>query len=199
MVIACLAAVLAVILLPALVKLKARSSRIGCVNDMKQIAIAFRTWSLDNSDHFPMQVPVTNGGTMELVASGAVYTHFQVMSNELSTPRVLLCPNDTRRNYATNFTVDLTDKNISYFVNTSATNGDASSLLCGDRNITNRAPGGSRLVSFTKADSIGWTREIHSGKGNVAFGDDSVGSFTNGTTDLIIRMGSGKTNWLAVP
>jgi hypothetical protein len=102
--------------------------------------MAFCTWSLDNNDHFPMQVFVTSGGTQELIASGLVYSHFQVMSNELSAPKILVCPNDEKRSYATNFGVDLTDRNLSYFVNTDATNGDGSSLLSGDRNITNRAP-----------------------------------------------------------
>src|SRR5205085_8808294 len=102
-------ALLAAIFLPALAKSKARSSRLGCTNCLKQIGLAFRSWSLDNNDQFPMRVSVTNGGTMELVASGVVYPHFQVMSNELSTPKILLCPNDEKRSYATNFAVDLTD------------------------------------------------------------------------------------------
>jgi hypothetical protein len=36
-----------------------------------------------------MQVSVTNGGTMELVNGGTVFEHFLVMSNELSTPKLL--------------------------------------------------------------------------------------------------------------
>ena len=66
-----------------------------------------------------MQVSVTGGGTMELVAGGAVYPHFQVLSNELSTPRVLLCPNDDKQAWATNF-LDLADTNLSYFLNVDA-------------------------------------------------------------------------------
>ena len=190
---------LASLLLPALARSKARSSRLNCTNNMKQIALAFVSWSLDNSDHFPMQVTVTNGGTLELKANGAVYPHFQVMSNELSTARILLCPNDEKRSYATNFTIDLTDRHLSYFVNVNATNKDGSSLLSGDRNITNRAHANSRLVSLTKADTIAWTREIHLEKGNLAFLDGRVGSFTNGRVGAAIKIGDGSTNWLAVP
>ena len=146
-----------------------------------------------------MQVSVTNGGTMELVASGVVYPHFQVMSNELSTPTILLCPNDEKRSYATNFAVGLTDRNVSYFLNMHATNADGSSLLSGDRNITNRAPAGSRLVSLTKADSIAWTKEIHTEKGYLGFGDGRVDSFSNGSVGSAIKIGGGTTNWLAVP
>ena len=145
-----------------------------------------------------MQVSVTNGGTMELIASGVVYPHFQAISNELSTPKILLCPKDKKRSWATNFT-NLTDRNLSYFLNMDATSGDSSSLLCGDRNITNKAQAGIRLVSLTKTDSIAWTKEIHSEKGSLVFGDSTVGSFTNGSLGASIKIGDGKTNWLAVP
>ncbi len=146
-----------------------------------------------------MQVSVTNGGTKELVASGVVYPHFQVMSNELSTPRILLCPNDEKRSYATNFAVGLTDRNLSYFLNMNATNADGSSLLSGDRNITNRAPAGGRLVPLTKADTIAWTKDIHSKKGYLVFGDARVDLFNNGNVGAAIKIGEGTTNWLAVP
>jgi len=136
---------------------------------------------------------------MELVASGIVYPHFRVMSNELSTPKVLLCPNDEKRSYATNFDVDLTDRNLSYFVNVASTREDGSSLLSGDRNITNRARAGSRLVSLTKADTIGWTKEIHLEKGHLGFSDGRVDSFSNGSVGAAIKIGDETTNWLAVP
>jgi len=136
---------------------------------------------------------------MELVTSGVVYPHFQVMSNELNTPKILLCPVDEKRSYSTNFALDLTDRNLSYFLNMNATNADGSSLLSGDRNITNRAPAGTRLVSLTKADSIAWTKEIHCEKGHLGFGDGRVDSFSNGGVGGAFKIGDGTTNWLAVP
>lgn len=172
---------------------------LNCSNNMKQIALAFRTWSLDNNGHLPMQLSVTDGGTMELVTTGAVHPHFEVMSNELSTPRILLCPNDEKRNCATNFTSDLTDGKLSYFINMDSINGDASSLLSGDRNLTNRTSAGSRLVRLTDAANIAWTKEIHSLKGNLAFADDSVKSFSNGDVITAVKIAAGTTNRLAVP
>jgi competence protein ComGC len=191
--------VVAVVLLPSLARSKARSSRINCANQMKQIGLAFRTFSLDNDDLFPMQVSVTNGGTMELVASGVVYPHFEVMSNELSTPKILLCPHDEKRSCATNFAVGLRETNLSYFVNVDARDGDVSRILCGDRNITNRARPGSRLVSLTKADTVAWTKEMHREKGNLGFGDGRVSLFNNGSVGGAYKIGDGATNWLAVP
>ena len=87
-----------------------------------------------------MQVSVTNGGTMELVASGLVFPHFRVVSNQLSTPRILVCPIDKNRTSATNFENDLKDRNLSYFINVDSIAGNGSSLLCGDRNLRNKLP-----------------------------------------------------------
>ena len=196
--IACIA-VLAAIFLPALARSKARSSRLNCANCLKQIGLAFRCWSLDNNNRLPMQVTVANGGTMELVASGAVYPHFQVMSNELSTPKVLLCPNDQKRHYATNFGADLTDQKLSYFVNVDSASDDGAGLLSGDRNITNRARPISALVSLTRGDTIAWTKEMHVEKGHLGFGDGRVEAFNNGSVAAAINFGEGKTNRLAVP
>src|SRR5258708_17009284 len=89
--------ILALILLPAMPRTKAHAQRINCMNNLKQVGVAFRTWALDNGDKYPAQVSVTNGGTMELVLSGIVWPHYSVMSNELSTPKILVCPEDAVR------------------------------------------------------------------------------------------------------
>src|SRR5215813_8903115 len=87
--------ILAAILLPALSRAKARSLRISCVCNLKQVGVAFRTWALDHNDKYPMQVSITNGGSLEFTANAVnpmVFEHFTMMSNELSTPKVLFCP-----------------------------------------------------------------------------------------------------------
>src|SRR4051812_47780889 len=58
-------AILAAMLLPALARAKARAQRISCVNNLKQVGLAFRTFSLDNQDQYPMNVPLINGGAQE--------------------------------------------------------------------------------------------------------------------------------------
>ena len=189
----------AAILLPVLAKSKARSSRIGCPNNLKQIGLEFRTWAIDNNDHFPMRESVTNGGTMELISSGLVFPHFRVMSNELSTPKILVCPNDENRTYVTSFKSVLADTNLSYFVNVDAVEGNGSSLLCGDRNLNNKAPAGSRFVCLSSTSVIGWTREIHRKKGYLCFADGSVQGYLNGAAASAARLPSGVTNRLAVP
>ena len=96
---------------------------------------------------------------MELVGGGQVFRHFQVMSNELSTPRILFCPADKRRTYATSFMSGFSDQNISYFLNVDAIPDNGTNLLCGDRNLTNQRTAGGHFVSISKGAHIGWTKE----------------------------------------
>src|ERR1035438_8738587 len=71
-------AILAAMLLPALAKAKARAQRIACVNDLKQIGLAFRVWEGDNNDRYPMAVPAAQGGCQDtavgFAAPGAIAT-----------------------------------------------------------------------------------------------------------------------------
>src|SRR5437667_3567809 len=120
--------ILAAIILPALARAERRSARINCLNNIKQIGLSFRTWALDHQDKYPMQVQATNGGTFELIGAGMAFMHFAVMSNELSTPRIVFCPqeNDPKRVPATTFErvvsglanqITFTNNNnVSYFV-----------------------------------------------------------------------------------
>jgi hypothetical protein len=67
-VIGCLA-IVAVTILPSVFR-RAPAHRLYCSNCLKQIGLAFRTWSLDHNDHFPMEESITNGGTLELIGKG---------------------------------------------------------------------------------------------------------------------------------
>ncbi len=168
------AVILAALLLPALVKAKARSARVGCVNNMKQVGLAFVTWANDQNDCFPMEVSTTNGGTRELVDPGAAFPHFRALSNELNTPKILLCPQDRNRQSANNFIHGLADINVSYFVNVDVVHANSSDVLVGDRNITNRASAGRRFVNLIDGTVIGWNQELHRGWGNLGLADGSV-------------------------
>ncbi len=107
---------------PALSKAKERAQSINCVNNMKQIGLAYKTWALDHDDQYPWNTPGTNGGTRELAVGGADRIdsnpiHFQVLSNELFTTRVLVCPTDTNKTPAASFN-NLKAANVSYVLHT---------------------------------------------------------------------------------
>lgn len=132
---------LAAVLLPALNRPHSHR-RIPCMSNLKQITLSFRLFSNDHGDNLPFAVPVAEGGTMEFTNSPNVFLHFQALSNELVTPKVLVCSTDTNRQRASDFLLSGTSSsfnsntNLSYFV---ALDGDESKperLLSGDRNIT---------------------------------------------------------------
>ena len=100
-------------LLPALSSAKAKAQRISCINNLKQIGIATRIYAVDNQDQFPWNLPTAQGGTADSakpksdtsalldedgkpIFDANAWIHFQALSNELSNPKVLHCPSDTR-------------------------------------------------------------------------------------------------------
>jgi prepilin-type N-terminal cleavage/methylation domain-containing protein/prepilin-type processing-associated H-X9-DG protein len=207
--------VLAAILLPKWVSQHRRTSRIGCANNLKQIGLAFKTWALDNSDHFPMQVSVTNGGTMELVSAGNVWPHFAVMSNELSTPKILFCPeeSDKQRTMADIFLpyrpppgtpypppVPLTnDTHISYFVGVDTAENYPQMVLAGDHNLSiGGKPAGHGLHSVRTNTPVTWLKSMHRGWGNVLMVDGSVQPFTSSRLPSILAQTGVATNRLAM-
>ncbi len=152
---------------------KTRATRIQCVSNLKQIGLATRVWEGDHGDKFPWNIPGTNGGTMEFTTGTNLFRHFQVMSNELSTPKVLICPTDTARVSATNFSL-FSDSNLSFFIGLDASQTDPQGILSGDRNITNGTPVRNGILELTTNRPSGWTDEMHRQVGNLTLSDDSV-------------------------
>ncbi|HLP75790.1 MAG TPA: DUF1559 domain-containing protein, partial [Candidatus Paceibacterota bacterium] len=145
--------ILAALLLPALTKGQSSARRVECVNNLKQIGLAFHIFAHDHQDRFPMATPAAEGGSQEYVQGGYQvngpfyfsYRHFSAMSNELLTPKPLACPSELLRVAAQNFSVFKND-NLSYFAGVNATFSRPNSILAGDRNITNDTARSTTIV-----------------------------------------------------
>lgn len=173
-------AVLAALLLPAVSRAKIQATRLQCVNNLHEAGVGFQSFAHDHNGQFPMTVPISAGGSLEFVQNASLitgqfyfgYRHFQALSNELVTPKIVVCPADTRQ-AGTNFAT-LRNENVSYFVGVNAEPGQSTSILAGDRNITNDFAGAVSSIQFGPNSGLRWTRELHMFKGNLLFADGHV-------------------------
>ena len=172
-------AILAALLLPALAKTKAKANRISCLNNLKQIGAASHLFANEHGDKFAVEVSTNQGGSLEYnrsvanVAGLFVYSfrNFQVLSNELVTPKILVCRSD-KRPAATNFAT-LRDVNVSYFTGLNADPGNPNSVLAGDWNLTNSVTRPATATAVTEFNFT-WTKQVHEERGNVLFADGRV-------------------------
>jgi type II secretory pathway pseudopilin PulG len=202
-------AILLAALLPALVPRHPTSQRISCVNNLKQLGLAYRTWALDNGGKYPGQVSVTNGGAMEPLGRGDVFFAFLVMSNEISNAKILFCPEDKdpRRKPAVLFNPDRpglialqSNTNTSYFAALDAGETNVNAFLSGDRNSAlNNAQLASGLRSLTTNDALAWMDTMHHKQGNVGLADGSVQQFSTSKMLAALAETGFQTNRLVFP
>ena len=207
-------AILAAMLLPALAAAKRKAQRINCVNNLKEVGLAFKIWEGDNNDRYPMAVSGAQGGASENVYSGGgagtyaagksgVCVIFGVMSNELSTPKILYCTSDSgaNRQAATNFVQLISpvangatpyynaplvnQQSVSYAIDGDAADAYPQMILSIDRNVGQATTvGGIPTTTNTVANptSMEWTsqkfwafsqNDLHQKAGNLGLADGS--------------------------
>ncbi|MBP9901832.1 MAG: hypothetical protein IT579_08995 [Verrucomicrobia subdivision 3 bacterium] len=210
-------------LLSALSGPKRHQPGLRCSNNLKQVSLAFRQWSLDNNDKLPMEVSVTNGGAMEAVLAGNVAAVYRVMSNELSTPKILVCPEDKRRIQTTTFSESAAaggnfpgvyfsnNSNASYFIHLAPSSSTSQMLWVGDDNLLvgGKATGAgvaikglpvpSGILSLWTNLPVAWSAERHEKMGNIGLADGSVQGFSSSKLAEALRNTGAVTNRLAFP
>ena len=181
---------------PRSVKMKAQ--RIACVSNLKEMGMAFRLWENDHGDQYPMSVSVTNGGAMELIAPDQAYVLWQTVSNQLTSPKALWCPADTKAASATSFSTGFSDANISYFVNLDAVETYPQMIMLGDDNLlVNGKPVKPGILNLWTNTTIAWTKDRHNGAGNIGMADGSAQQVAiSGLTNALIQTGSATNRWL---
>ena len=206
-------AILAALLLPALARAKAKAQRISCTNNLKQVGLAFRTFAIDNDGNMPMSLSSALGGNSDTdvgfrqlaatqVGSKGVSKMFLSMSNELSTPKILVCPaeyENSQRQPATSFAgttvgsanaVPYTnDLNVSYFIGVDAQETYPQQFLTGDHNLGSGNPPTTAYLAAPNTGiafvslgtnfpannvAVGWMDNMHAKQGNVGLADGSV-------------------------
>lgn len=120
------------------------------------------------------------------------------MSNELVTPKVLICGADKERKMATDF-VQFSNANLSYFVGLDAREDTPNSILSGDRNITGGTLSNGFLRVLRPGTAVEWTKEIHQNTGNIGLGDGSVQQITTVRLRQQIALQTNAFIRLAVP
>lgn len=217
-------AILAGMLLPALAKAKARAHRIKCVSNQKQVGLAFRIFANDHDDRYPFNVqqltlyPVggqggiarmfrnadtAGNGTATGTGGHRAWHHFQILSNELASGKIVMCPADRNRlndeaidflQNADSFSHSLKQNQaLSYFVGLEADETKPQAILAGDRSIAagpgfagpaldESSPALGGVGIFSPNSSVGsrrrWSNEptnnIHDLQGNITLADGSV-------------------------
>jgi prepilin-type N-terminal cleavage/methylation domain-containing protein/prepilin-type processing-associated H-X9-DG protein len=223
-------AILAAMLLPVLAAAKRRAQRINCVSNLKQVDLSFRIWEGDNNNLYPMAVSTSAGGAEESVGSNnhtitaATYPPqgltnvFCVMSNELSTPKILICPADVAHNTAATNFAQLGNTSpgapgcgtnaIGYFVCGDANESYPQMVMTGDRHMGISSPGtAARGITITMASSNyqmennetfwAWSaNDLHLKVGNIGYADGSVAEVSVSGLQTALILATNGTPWI---
>jgi hypothetical protein len=179
---------------------RTRANSAMCQANLAQVGRAFQLWASDHGDRLPILVSSNEGGLFGVYLAHNAWYHYAWISNELSTPKVLVCPADTNtvrraRDFSANPDGGFLHPNyranaLSYMVSLHVQFYAPGSLMNADRNITPLVNGGGCsyaglqavqvLQTFPGAGPVSsWGNDIHGARGNLLFRDGSVQETTS--------------------
>jgi len=182
---------------PVLAGNRQRSEQVNCLSNLRQIGRAVHLWGNDHADQTPWFTPVTEGGTRGSTnpLRNNAYLQMGSLSNELVTPKMLICPSDlgvgAPRKMASNFsasdpnggffTLGYGNASLSYLIGLHSYSWLPRSVLSGDRNIRWDGVNVSCTLGIGAATfandfpvDVYWTNAIHGETGNILFADGTV-------------------------
>ena len=186
-----------------------RAPRIHCSNNLKQIGLSYKVFANDNDDKFPFQV--TNSLAFGNITQ--TWMHFQAMSNEMGSAKILICRADLERvtNMCFDFSLGLEATATSLSTRSNAAVSYAASLdahetlpeviLVSDRHLLT-TPGnlaGRLYLAVSNAAPASWTTNLHNSAGNYALSDGSVQQVTSANLASQIQRQGISTNRLLLP
>lgn len=178
---------LIVFLLPAFAHHHCKCIKTNCISNLRQIGTGFQLWADDNGGFFPMHfVGNPNYSQLQPAASASgqpldyldANKYFLAMSNELSAPKLVVCPADSRIP-GTNFAM-LQNSNVSYFVGLDTDLQHPKMFLTGDRNWeVNGKPATTGRLRVNTNSTLAWTKQIHNRSGDVTQADGTTQKFSS--------------------
>lgn len=182
-------ALLFLVAVPLLAGNNSRSELAVCMNNLRQIGLGSRLWANDHDDQYPWWVEEAKGGTRRNPKSGNAWYEINHLSNQLASPKILVCPSDPKKHTAERWNggpgglahVTNRDNALSYIVGLHAVRDNPQSLLSGDRHFTYSMGVRSCSIGINNASvltpgdpNVGWTNAIHGLRGNLLFNSGEV-------------------------
>jgi prepilin-type processing-associated H-X9-DG protein len=168
-----------------------RKAAIPCESRLKELGLAFLNYASDHDRRFPMNL-LTNSHDAEVLGAG-VAQYFRMLEGMLASPERLICPKDNRSPAAS--WSQLAPTNISYFLGLGADINLRSSILAGDRNVTNHPSSAFLNGPIQWRQSTG----LHGNVGNILFADGRVETVTSGRLRDIVESVSNAKNPFLTP
>lgn len=179
-----LLSVVALLVVPRYLTARAKASRISCAGRHKQVSLAHKVFANERTnpatllENFTMQLSTNFGGTMEWGGSGNVAVHYQNMSNELGSAKILVCPDDHGRIMRSDFSTPISNSNVSYAVGLDADELQPNMILASDNHMTSSLPRKGAIIELSASNTVAWSKKLHGGAGNIALADGSVQQVT---------------------